>query len=74
MMKEVRNQIKDLCNEELKFCNAVQNKVIMLFPYSKDKIVIYLEGITIEEQVEDFISKVNQILDTMIDHLGDCKL
>jgi hypothetical protein len=73
-MKEVRNQIKDLCNEELKFCNMVQNKVIMLFPYSKDKIVIYLEGITIEEQVEDFVSKVNQILDNMIDHLEDCKL
>lgn len=73
MKRIVIDKIKSLCNEEVKF-SYKSNFITLLFPYSNAEIEIEIEGDNEEELIEDFIEKVNQQIDDMIDHLGDCKL
>ena len=48
--------------------------VDIMLPFSKIKICIEIEGKTVEEQVGDFIEKVNLELREMENHLSDCEL
>lgn len=74
MKKTTIKRIKELCGGEVKFVSAEENTVTMLFPYSNAEIELLIEGETEDELVDDFISKVNQHLDDMADHILDCKL
>lgn len=74
MKKKVIEKIKSLCTGEIKFICSEQNLVTVLLPYSTAEIGIEIDGDTDDEQIESFISGINQVLDDMIDHLGDCKL
>jgi hypothetical protein len=74
MKKKTIEKIKSLCSKEVKFVSSEENSVTMLFPYSTSEIDIEIEGNTVEEQVESFISEVNKTLEDMINHLEDCKI
>lgn len=74
MEKSVINRIKELCDGEIEFVSHEDYNVTLLFPYSNTEIEVEIDGDNEEEKIEDFISKVNQLLDDMIDHLEDCKL
>ena len=74
MAKQALQQIKKLCTGEIKFCGYDKNVITILVPYSQDKLTVDIEGATVEDQIESFISEVNRILEDMIDHLGDVKL
>lgn len=74
MKKNVIDKIKSLCDGELEFVSYKANYISLLFPYSYTEIEVEIEGNNDEEQIDDFITKVNQQLDDMSDHLKDCKL
>jgi len=74
MRRKAIAEIKDLCTGEIKFCSSDRDSITILVPCEQNELIVNIVGNTVEEQVESFISAVNQILDDMIDHLGDCKL
>lgn len=76
LLKESIKSIKDLCDEEVKCIRIYprKNMVDIMLPFSKIKICIEIEGKTVEEQVGDFIEKVNLELREMENHLSDCEL
>ena len=74
MTKKVIEKIKSLCTGEIEFCGEENNSVWVLVPYDVEEKTISIEGKTINEQVESFISGINNILDSMIDSINDCKL
>jgi hypothetical protein len=59
---------------DIEVANFASNKVLCLLPYSTDEIVITLYGTTDEEKIASFVIQINEAIDAMIDHLGDCKL
>ena len=67
-------KIKALCSGDISFVGADGDTVTCLLPYGNQEIPIEAEGDTEAEKLESFVSAVNQALDDMIDHLGDCKL
>lgn len=74
MNKKAIEKINLLCGEEVKFISAEQNLITILLPYSDAEVEIEIEGSTIEERVDSFITGVNHELEQMINHLEDCKL
>lgn len=74
MKKSTIKKIEALCPGDISFVGADGGTVTCLLPYSNQEIPIEVEGNTEVEQLESFVSAVNQALDDMIDHLGDCKL
>jgi len=74
MNKNTISKIKSLCEGDIKFCDSENNTITILVPYDIAKFGVEIEGETIKDQVNSFISGVNSILDDMINHLEDCKL
>ena len=67
-------KIKALCSGDIAFVGADGDTVTCLLPYSNQEVVLEVEGDTEAEKLESFVSAVNQALEDMIDHLGDCKI
>lgn len=67
-------KIRTLCTGDITFVLAGETTVTCLFPYSAHEIELEIDGDTESEQVESFVNAVNQELEDMMDHLGDCKL
>jgi hypothetical protein len=74
MTRDAKKQIKELCVGELKIDEFNDNTVYIFVPYDQAVKDVYIEGDTTEEQVNSFIIGINQVLEDMIDHIGDCKL
>lgn len=52
----------------------IDNKILsVLLPYETAAVVIELEGSNDDEIIESFKAGVNHRLDSMIDHLNECK-
>jgi hypothetical protein len=74
MKRKAVEIIKDLCGGEIKYCSSRGNIVLIKVPYMRGKLIVEIDGETVETQVESFIEGVNGILDDMCTHLQDTKL
>jgi len=74
MTKQAIKKIKELCSGRIQFVRVEGEYVIILLPYDSAEYDILIEGDTVEEQVECFISEVNGRIDDMIDYLRECRL
>jgi hypothetical protein len=59
---------------DIEIVSVEGNEVIYLLPYDNSDKSVFLEGVTDEEMIANFIEHINSRLDSMIDHLKDCKL
>lgn len=78
MLKLIHELDKACCKTqgEIKVVNwnISETKISVLFPYSSSEFEFEIEGNSDEEKVESFVEQINHFLDSMIDHLEDCKL
>lgn len=77
---DIHNKLKELSNEEVKILSITNDdKPFVYFakvkmPYSKEKYIIQFGGMEYEQLRQSLVENINQQLEDMIDHLGDCKL
>jgi hypothetical protein len=69
-------KLKKICNGDINIIEVgiSQNTVEVQLPYDSSAFIIDYEGESDEERIESFKDNINKQLDTMIDHLNDCKL
>lgn len=74
--KDAKIEIQNFSTEEVKvtYIHSKENEVGVMLPYSTSEFNIEIDGETTEDQVNDFVEKVNLELEEMAMHLQDCKL
>lgn len=73
MTRSAKKKIKELCGTEIKFVTDYGDTVEIKVPYDRGPRFIDVIGRTTTEQVNSFVFGVNEELESMIDHLEDCK-
>lgn len=71
---------EELSTQDIEIFSIVKRKEPYVYfarvklPYSNASYGIEFEGMDYEQLKENLMSNINQQIETMIDHLGDCKL